>query len=192
MGDGGQRRDREQVALAFDDVGKRDPEGAPHAEQVDLEDPFERLRDHEANEAGGGDARVGDHDVDAAEVVDDAVDRGLQGLPVGDVGLPGRAAGPMRRPPPLFLGLESHKGDLRAVGGESFREPRADTPGRARDEPTLFRTFLVVHQVGSERHRVLSSVAVLAGRPSNLLEVGYSAVGCSPGMFTPRSGVART
>src|SRR5690606_40976775 len=53
-------------------------ERAPHAQQVDLDDLLERLRIDRPDKSRAGDARVGHHDVDAAPLLDDLGDRGLQ------------------------------------------------------------------------------------------------------------------
>ena len=82
------RRDDDHVPAARHDVRQRRPHGTPDAEQVDVEDPLERVGVHrQRGRRAGGDARVRDDDVEAAEALDRGLDRFLDGLGVADVGL---------------------------------------------------------------------------------------------------------
>lgn len=97
----------------------RDAERAPHAEQVDLDHPLERGAVHRAHESGGRDARVGDDDVDAAEVLDHALGDALEVVPAGHVGFPGlRVRSDPLGDRLLFAGLEADERDLGSARGE--------------------------------------------------------------------------
>jgi len=119
-GDGG---DVEEVAAALDDVGQAGPHGAPHAEQVDFDDPVERVGIDAQDRAPHADPGVRDRDVDAAEAGGGFGGGGLDRLAVAGVGLD-----PHRRRPQLagqaleLVGLEPDEGQ---------RAPRARRGRRA-------------------------------------------------------------
>jgi hypothetical protein len=133
--DRGERRHEQRVALALDEVRQRHPDGAPHAEQVDVDDPLERRRVDGPGEAGGGDARVGQHHVDPAV----SLDHGGRGLlevgPAGDVGFPPAGVGSaVGGDLGQLLGLEADERHGGALGRQITGDARADSPGRPGDQ----------------------------------------------------------
>jgi hypothetical protein len=133
-----QRRHDQAVAAALDQVWQRRANRAPHTEQVDLDDAFERLRVHRPHEPGGRDARVRHHDVDAAEVRGDLVRDAFERVPVGDIGFPRPAAG--LRGDLFELGfLEPDEREPSPARGQLPRHLGADAPGRAGDQYHLAR-----------------------------------------------------
>ena len=83
--------------------------------------------------AVAGGPGVGDEDVEAAEALDGARHRGLDGRAVGDVGLePGGVGSAALRHPGELVGLQAHEREVRAAGGEPAWPPprRSRAPRR--------------------------------------------------------------
>ena len=138
MGDSRERSDDEHVAAALDHVGQARAHRAPHAEQVHLDRALEGLGVHRPHHPGGRHAGVGHHHVDAAEALHGRLDRPLERVHVGHVGLERRG---------VRSALLGHAGELlrlearrapRAPRAASWRaDLRADTPRGAGDQDGL-------------------------------------------------------
>ena len=127
------RRDAEHVAAARDDVGQARVDEAPVADEVDVQLRGEDVGVEVAQRAGGGDARVGDADVDAAALGHDVVDRGGDRVGVGDVaGRPHGVAEAGRRPLGA-VAVEVEQGDPMR-GREAPRGLEADAASGAGDD----------------------------------------------------------
>ena len=111
----GQRGDAEHVAAARDDVRQARVDHAPVADEVDVRHRGEDVGVQVAQRAGGGDARVGDADVDAAALGHDVVDRGGHRVGIGDVAARPHGVAEGGRRPLDALGVEVEQGD--AMGG---------------------------------------------------------------------------
>ena len=118
-------------------MGQAGADRPPDADEVDLDDALERRRVHRADEAGRGDAGVGDHGVDAAERLDRAGHGGVERLLVGDVGVEDDRAGAVRGDPPELVRAEPDERDARPARREAAGDLRADPVGGAGDEDGL-------------------------------------------------------
>jgi hypothetical protein len=106
---------------------------------VDVDDQVPVLVGHLEQQVVAGDAGVVDQDVDAAELLDDPGDRGVDRGGVADVGadadvllVPGRGELRGRRRGSRLVEVEDR--DRRALLGEPGRAPEADALRRARDD----------------------------------------------------------
>ena len=82
----GQRRDDQDVALAPDHRRQRGAHGVEDPDQVDVDDPPERLGIDLQDGSVAGDAGIGDDDVDATELLDGLFGGGVHGGQVAHVG----------------------------------------------------------------------------------------------------------
>ena len=131
----GERRDVQQVALALHDLRQDREVGAQHAEQVDLERALDPGGIGAEQRARRVDARVGDRDVDAAEALDGALDRGVERLAVRHVGLEERRAiAEARRQRLEPLGLQPDESDVVAARVQALGGRGADAARGAGDE----------------------------------------------------------
>ena len=97
--------------------GSAAPHRAPDAEQVDVDRLLDRLRRDQPQRPAGGDAGVGDRDVDAAEARREVVDRGGQPRRVAHVGDRG-------------LGARADRAATASSGADRRRSARGACPGR--------------------------------------------------------------
>ena len=123
--------DQQQVPAAGEHVWQRGVDGAPDAEQVDVDRVLERLRRDHPQRAAGRDPGVGHRDVDAAEALPEVVDRRGQRFRVAHVGDRGLRARHDRVEP---LGVEVDQPEAHAAGRQLARELGTDARRAAGDE----------------------------------------------------------
>ena len=132
------------MAAALRDLRQAGADGAPDAQQVDLDDPLEEVRVHgQRGRHVRRDARVGHDHVEAAEARDRRLDGAGDGLAVGNVGgEPERALGVER-----VRRLEVHERDRGAARVERPRGRGADPARRAGDQRDLAIQRVAAHGV---------------------------------------------
>ena len=118
-------------------MGGRGLHGAEHAPDVDGDQPVELLQREVLDRRGVGDAGVVDEDVQSAEMLRGAADRGPDGFVVRVVRLRGQGARRVGHSVGLVLGAGVGEGDLGAVGGQAAHDRGADAPGPTRDQGGL-------------------------------------------------------
>lgn len=131
--EGVDRCDHDHVAAPLDDVRQCGTDGAPNAQEVDLDHAPERSGVHRAHRPRRRrDAGVGDDDVEGAEPLDDLVRRQLHGLGVGDIGVERqRALADGSRGRLRGLALQVEHGDARAASVERAARLEPDPLRRA-------------------------------------------------------------
>lgn len=130
----GERRDRQGVAALVRDEGSRGPKRVVDAQQVDLDRALEDLRIAADERQLGGDAGVGDHYVQSAQVVRRGLHRCLHLLAVAHVARDCERVTALGRDLGEELGLDPGQHDLRAASVQTSRARRTDPPRRAGDQ----------------------------------------------------------